>query len=721
MSSSENNSSSPLRLAILVLLNTMLFFTPFVFTWVNQELFEFNKMLVVYAFDIAVFLLWGLQVLLHKKLSILPSKLAPFLGIFFLSQLVSTVFSLDHRTSILGYYSRFNGGLLSLMSYLLIFFLALQSIRKKYLPLFIESLLISGFLLSLYAIPEHFGHSVSCLLISHQFDVNCWRETVQLRIFGTFGQPNWLAAYMAMLLPLNLLWFERSWQKGPSALASQIFWLVTLLSNFATILFTQSRSGLLAAAAAWLLFWGSQIVQKLLHKALQWKRIWPSFLLSSLALGVLFLFFGSIYTPSLSQLLQNKTVSQNSTLAETEKSSSIEEGGSASSEIRKVVWTGAFRIWQRYPLFGSGVETFAYSYYLDRPVEHNLLSEWNLLYNKAHNELLNYLANSGAFGLLSYLSIFVALAFFLWQAARENKLSQKSIAFASSLLAMFVSNFFGFSTVMVNLLFFLLLAFLCIENEWFDEKKKKSWQWQFKAWQQLLLGLLLSLFALFAWRWVWRTWYADYQFTAGQNAFENSDYQNALNKIQTAIELSPKEALFYDQLATDYGILATLLADQDASASAELASTAVKLSTYALTLNPHHLNFYKSQVSLYVQLGKLDPSYYLRAISTLQTAITLAPSDAKLYYNLSLLQAMTGQTNSALATMQKAVDLKSNYAQARNQLAEMLIAQGRLSEAAEQYQAILEQINPNDSLVQEKFKLLEASLSAQEKLAPSSK
>ena len=82
---------------------------------------------------------------------------------------------------------------------------------------------------------------------------------------------------------------------------------------------------------------------------------------------------------------------------------------------------------------------------------------------------------------------------------------------------------------------------------------------------------------------------------------------------------------------------------------------------------------------------------------------------------------MTGQTNSALATMQKAVDLKSNYAQARNQLAEMLIAQGRLSEAAEQYQAILEQINPNDSLVQEKFKLLEASLSAQEKLAPSSK
>jgi hypothetical protein len=51
----------------------------------------------------------------------------------------------------------------------------------------------------------------------------------------------------------------------------------------------------------------------------------------------------------------------------------------------------------------------------------------------------------------------------------------------------------------------------------------------------------------------------------------------------------------------------------------------------------------------------------------------------------------------------------------------MLIAQGRLSEAAEQYQAILEQINPNDSLVQEKFKLLEASLSAQEKLAPSSK
>ena len=59
----------------------------------------------------------------------------------------------------------------------------------------------------------------------------------------------------------------------------------------------------------------------------------------------------------------------------------------------------------KYPLFGTGVETFAYSYNFVRPLTHNLTSEWDYVYNKAHNEYFNYLATTGFIGLISYLFI----------------------------------------------------------------------------------------------------------------------------------------------------------------------------------------------------------------------------------------------------------------------------------------------------------------------------
>lgn len=129
----------------------------------------------------------------------------------------------------------------------------------------------------------------------------------------------------------------------------------------------------------------------------------------------------------------------------------LETGGSESGDIRKIVWKGALGVWRRYPLFGSGVETFAYSYYNFRPAEHNLVSEWDFLYNKAHNEYLNFLATTGIFGLGTYLLLQVWISIWL--------LKHNQVAFLSGLIALSVSNFFGFSTVPVALLFWLYPAF----------------------------------------------------------------------------------------------------------------------------------------------------------------------------------------------------------------------------------------------------------------------
>src|SRR3990167_2046009 len=93
-----------------------------------------------------------------------------------------------------------------------------------------------------------------------------------------------------------------------------------------------------------------------------------------------------------------------------QKSITTSEDVTESLDIRKIVWKGAVDLGLKNPLFGTGVETFAYSYYLVRPKEHNLTSEWDYLYNKAHNEYLNYFATTGFIGLVAYF--FLLFSFF---------------------------------------------------------------------------------------------------------------------------------------------------------------------------------------------------------------------------------------------------------------------------------------------------------------------
>jgi tetratricopeptide (TPR) repeat protein len=212
-------------------------------------------------------------------------------------------------------------------------------------------------------------------------------------------------------------------------------------------------------------------------------------------------------------------------------------------------------------------------------------------------------------------------------------------------------------------------------------------------------------------------WQADYLFTKGQNAFDGGDRQTGLILVQNAILKSPKEAFFYDELAQDYAELSILLAnDKQSTNSALLAQKAIESNQYALQLNPAHLNFYKSQARIYIRLAQLDPQLYSYAEQALRRAITLAPTDAKLYYNLALILEVLDKNDEALSNMEYAVAIKTNYLQARNELARMYFVRGKLDQAKTQYEYSLKNIAPDDELLQEKLSILEASISASKNL-----
>ncbi len=577
---------------------------PLILTPYNYELFEFNKMLTVYFFTVIIAAAWISKMILQKKLIFIRTPFDIPLLLFLLSQILSTIFSLDRHTSFWGYYSRFNGGLASTLCYVILFY-AFVNCKLK-IENYLRVIVITAVVVAGYGVLEHFG-----------IDETVWIQDVKSRVFSTLGQPNWLAAWLLAILPVSG-WFSP----------------LLLLAIF----FTRSQSGLLATAIIIVfagIFW---LVQKRYFKILLLALIltisliynFRQRLITSLPLGDL--------NPLVAQESQGRL------------------GGSSSILIRRVVWQGAIAVWRRYPLFGSGVETFAYSYYNFRPANHNLLSEWDFLYNKAHNEFLNFLATTGAFGLTTYLAfIITALIFF------SKHPSGLGLGFVSIL----ITNFFGFSVVPVSLLFFLFPAFAYSLTLKPQPLVKKYYFLNNTQSIFIILTALISVYLLF---FIAKMWRADRFFTLGRNLIQQNQVQTGFTYLEKSVQLSPYEPLFRSEYGEGLAKLAYLIKDQNATQAAQLAQAAINQSDLVLQANPVHLNYWKSRIKIFLVLSLINPQYQTGALDANIKAIELAPTDAKLYYNLGLIYNQLGQTGLAEQTLKQAIELKPNYETAREQL-----------------------------------------------------
>jgi len=706
--------------------------TPLVFTWFNEELFEFNKMMVVYALTAVIAALWLMRCLFAEKFEWKKTFFDFPLAIFIGSQLISTLLSIHLRTSIFGYYSRFHGGLLSTLSYSLLFAAFTQNFSRDHIWRFLRTLAIGSILVSIVAIPEHFGHSLSCVFINssqlaqasplsevlqpaqllRSYNTSCWIQDVQNRVFATFGQPNWLAAFAITLLPVFFI-------LAATRKKEHFLYTITALALFTTLLFTRSRSGLLGCVVGlgWFmictLIWflrssqGKNKVGVLRQHFQEKSRVFlPLF---SLFIGCLALaaIFGTPYTKPLFSSATPPTAM----IAPTQPVNRLENEITDSGDIRKIVWAGAIKIWQRYPIFGSGVETFAYSYFTDRPMAHNNVTEWDFLYNKAHNEFLNFLATTGIVGLTSYI-IFLGAAIEvpIYFASKKKDLELEQalllISFSTGLVSLTVSNALGFSTVMVGVLLFLYPAFT-----WILEKAElktgvktnlailpedhaptyRPWIWS--AVTALALCVVLGL--------IWRAWSADYLLAKSRQLQQSQHFSEALDNLEKAYRLSGGEGVFTERLAETYSWLSASFADaQQATAAAYYREEAKAKADELLIENPHDLNFYKTKTRILATLAPQDPTLLIAAIKTLDQAAELAPTDPKVRYNHGLLMLSLSDTSHAQADFEQSIAMKPNYEEARISLAKILIQDKKWNEALDQYKYIVEKIQPQNTIAQ---------------------
>ncbi len=649
---------------------------------------------MVYILAVLISAMWLARMITSKKIIFRRTILDIPLIIFLLSQVISAYFSIDPRTSLLGYYSRFNGGVFSLISYSLLYWAFVANIDQKTSLFIIKSSMFVASLVSIYAILEHFGFSISCLVVRGEFNTNCWVQDVKTRVFATLGQPNWLAAYLVALMPIAWSNTISNFQFPISNLKKN-FWLILSAILFTALLFTKSRSGLLGLLTASVIFW------TLIYLKTKFTFLKEFILVNSLFV-ILSLVIGTPWNSSLWEI-QNPDLNQQT---------SLETGGTESGEIRKIVWKGAIDIWKHNLAFGTGPETFAFAYYQFKPQEHNLTSEWDFLYNKAHNEYLNYLANTGTVGLIPYLvlilfSILTISNFqfliskqapiFKFKNSKHSlgqleqlEISHFHIAILAGFTSILITNFFGFSVVVTNLLFFLFPAFaVAVAN---SQQSTTNFQLKELTTKQKILLLIVGSCVLFVVFGIAKYWYADFLYEKGKQSLDH-DLKSSLIYLAKAIEISPNEAIFHAKLAESYS----------KTGITELTDFTLEEIDKAILLSPYNLNIKRVKYNILLELSLTDKKYGLQTVPLLIQMASLAPTDAKINYNLGISYQRVGGSTQAIEVLEKVTDLKPNYRNARLALALIYIKEGKKDKAKQELKYILEKIDPNDSLVKEEL------------------
>lgn len=671
---------------IYFLFATLFFLVPLVLWPYTSELFEFNKMVVTYLLTILIVSTWGIRMISERKFIFRRTILDTPLLIFLASQLISTLLSIDATTSWFGYYSRFNGGLLSTISYLLLYWAFVSNIDKENAKKIINVTLWSATIVAIYGVLEHLG-----------IDKKIWQQDVQSRVFSTLGQPNWLAAWLIALIPIT--WAKIVDRNDAKTNFKNILPYFFSTLYFTVLLFTGSRSGLLGFGVIEIVFWSITFLKyrsKVINK----------FLLSNIPIVLIAIIFGTQYTPSIFKLIE-KTQTKEVTVSAQTGSTALETGGTESGTIRKIVWQGAIQVWKHYPIFGTGVETFAYSYYLYRPAAHNLTSEWDYIYNKAHNEYLNLLANTGSVGILAYfgLIIFVIIGITNIKFPTKNLKANSSwltendnlsIAFLSGYLSILITNFFGFSVVPIQLLFYLFPAFsvALIHTDTVEKEHKLSLSPNQKLASWLVIAITGYLVFVTC-----KYWYTDYLYATAYNYNRANRYDLSPKLLAQVIKLEPNQAIYYSELAKSYTNLALAYNEaKESTAASQLTEAAIENVIKAVNISPANVNLKRLESGIFIMLSGIDPNYLLDARDVLVSAILQAPTDAKLHYNLGLIYSRIGEKDLALQTLKETVDMKANYKDARLAYAILLINAGNKSEAKEQLEYILTNIDPTDSI-----------------------
>ncbi|MBN1594874.1 O-antigen ligase family protein [candidate division FCPU426 bacterium] len=598
---------------VMLSLMAMLLVVPLIFFTFTHDVFELNKLTAFRLLTLTALLAYMSKVFIAGGMRWRPSPLWPPVIAVGVSSILSTLWTNNRPTSIYGVYEDFEG-LLTIFNYILLWMLVHQQTRAlSMVRKFLTMVVLAGVFAAGYAVAQNFG-----------IDFVMWNPTTYTasRLFGSLGNPNFLAAYLLMSLPIAMMLFLAKQQTQ-----SKMLYLMAVVLMGLAIMFTKSRGAFyalmveVACLGAYILY--ERVKQR--EEGL-WSRNKKWLIVFALLAGL------TLFSPYVRGTIQHTVTRTLATL----------NPKAVKLTPRLYIWRSALQMMKDKPWLGSGLDTFQITFPKYRLAEYWRL-EWNGTPEKAHNFFLQIGATTGFLGLGAWLWLLTVFFIVGWRQQRFLSPFRRHVNVAIMLAqtGFLVQNQFNFTVVAYGSLFWFLLALgPALGREEAEEVVPDGEQHfslaavKLQPWLTYLgacgLVLILMMFSL-------RGWLGDVFFKRGMIFLARGLAGQGVAEMARSVAISPNREIYW----VKYGI-----AYEEAAKSAQqkepLLQKAADIHKYTQGLNPLNGYDFNNLGRVYKYWGDfVNPEKLAEAEEACRRATELDPFNV--YFALDLASVYLSQ------------------------------------------------------------------------------
>jgi len=345
---------------------------------------------------------------------------------------LSTVFSADIYTSVVGAWTR-HEGYLTWLGYLSVFYFFYRLINyNDFSPeKLMKNLFVVSAVISIYGILQHFDYDFISLIVP-------WESPTSSIAF--FDNPNFYGTYLVLTMGIGMGFYLKVTGKKPL-----LFYGIVLTLMTSVLLYTNTRSAWIGLAIV-ALFYTFTIVKQY--------KLWKKWVVLLLAMGIMAV---GINASEGNRYLGKIFIT-------IEESGDLLDDGLTGHEgsSRLIIWQKDLTILDDYFWIGSGVDTHAIVFPATPDELEKYFNNRTIMVDKAHNEYLQIAVTLGIPALLIYLMLLLLI---YRKAINALKIAENNqILIILKLLAIItgylVQALFNISVVSVAPIFWMLLGII---------------------------------------------------------------------------------------------------------------------------------------------------------------------------------------------------------------------------------------------------------------------
>ncbi len=615
-------------------ISVFLVFSNLLFPYITSKQIFFNVLIEI----LAVF--WISLVIkypeVRPKKSWITFGLAAFLAMLF----VSSVLGIDFNLSFWGDIERMLG-LFHVAHFFLFYLIIITVFRewKDWRNLFIVSV-------------------IACLFI-------CLYSMLKIH-YSTIGNTAYVSGYAIFNIYFALILFFRR-RTEEKAKRSDIFvssvYFAAALIIFPVLNVTHTRGAYAGLGISFLLFFALRALFS------QSKKI-KIYSLSAVASAIVFICL--IFAFPESGLVKNSSVLSTITQISSKQ---------VTFQTRLISWKAAWKDLPSHIFFGSGYGNFAITFdkYFD-PMFYSYTSS-ETYFDRAHNNLVDIVSTAGLASLLSYLSIFAAVFYYLSRCRRDGKVSlDEFILLACLFTAYFIQNLAVFDSLATYICLMPALGYVywlsncCEEQQTDNQTGLDNRELAVLATAGLIFISIIYQYNIKVWKMLDGTIKGQIQLARGDIAAGVEEYKKALS-LKTPLDRDSRSS-FINSINVRQNELLSL----EGAKAKEIVDYAISLAEENVKLNPSD-SMMQMQLSQTLNIAALinqdntNKFYFYsdRALSAIGESIKASPGRVTVYFAKAQIYISRNEKNNAIETLKYAVSLNEKYAESSCYLSKIYI------------------------------------------------